>query len=573
MLKYLKKYWYAVILAPLLMIVEVYGDLTIPKLVARVIDEGIAVQNEAIVNEVGLKIILLTLLMLVGGVGCAIFASIAGQGFGAELRKDMYKNIQSFSFANINKFKTSSLITRLTNDVTMLEQLVKMGLRMMVRAPIMFVGGIIMAISINARLGLIIAVVLPVMIIIAAIIAKKGLPFFNIVQQKIDRVNNVIRENLIGARVVKVFTREEHEEERFEVANNDLMNTTITGLGIVMWIIPVISLIMNLSIVAVVWVGAKLVGVNGFEVGDITSCITYITQILFSLIMLSTAIMNLARSKASYDRVKEVLKEKSDVVNGENPIEKEIENGEIEFKNVCFAYKDSDGSYILNDLNFKINPGEIVAVLGSTGSGKTTLVNLIPRMFDVSEGEVSIDGINVKDYDLKILRENIGLVLQKNILFSGTIAENMRWGKEDATDEEIEKACEIAQIRDFVEGLPEKYNTLVGQRGVNFSGGQKQRLCIARAIIKKPKILILDDSMSALDNSTENKLREALKKEMKDTTVVMIAQRINTAKNADKIIVLDKTRIVGMGTHDELINKNEVYTEIYNSQMEVTSNG
>lgn len=570
MLKYLKKYWYAVILAPLLMIVEVYGDLSIPKLVARVIDEGIAVQNETIVHEVGLKIILLTLLMLIGGVGCAIFASIAGQGFGAELRKDMYRNIQSFSFANINKFKTSSLITRLTNDVTMLEQLVKMSLRMMVRAPLMFVGGIIMALSVNAELGLIIAVALPIMIIVAFIISKKGLPFFVIVQQKIDRVNNVIRENLVGARVVKVFTREKLEEERFEIANNDLMNTTIKGLNIILWIMPIISLVMNLSIAAVIWFGAKLVGINGFEVGDITSCITYITQILFSLIMLSATILNVARSKASYDRVKEVLKEESDVVNIDSPIEREIEKGKVEFKNVCFAYKDSDGSYILNDLNFEIKPGELVAILGSTGSGKTTLVNLIPRMFDVSAGEVLIDDINVKKYNLKTLRENIGLVLQKNILFSGTISENMRWGKEDATDEEITKACEIAQIGDFIESLPDKYNTMIGQRGVNFSGGQKQRLCVARAIIKKPKILILDDSMSALDNSTENKLREALKKEMSGTTVIMIAQRINTAKNADKIIVLDKTRIVGIGSHDELIQSNEVYKEIYNSQMEVT---
>lgn len=573
MIKYLKKYWYAAILAPLLMIVEVYGDLSIPKLVARVIDEGIAYQNEIIVQELGIKIIFLTLLMLIGGVGCAIFSSIAGQGFGAELRKGMYENIQSFSFANINKFKTSSLITRLTNDVTMLEQLVKMGLRLMVRAPLMFVGGIVMALSINVKLGIIIAIALPIMIAIAILIAKKGLPFFGIVQKKIDRVNNVIRENLIGARVVKVFTREALEEKRFEIANNDLMNTSIKGLNIIMWVIPIISLIMNLSIAAVILVGARLVGINGFEVGDITSCITYITQILFSLIMLSATVINLARSKASYDRVKEVLDEKSDVVNLENSMTQKIEKGKIEFKNVCFAYKDSDGSYILDDLNFEVKPGEIVAILGATGSGKSTIINLIPRMFDVTRGEVLIDDINVKKYDLKSLRENIGFVLQKNILFSGTISENIRWGKKDASQDEIVEACKIAQISDFIENLPKKYDTMIGQRGVNLSGGQKQRICIARAIIKKPKILILDDSMSALDNATENQLREALKKEMNDTTVVMIAQRISTARNADKIIILDKTKIVGIGTHDELINSNSVYQEIYNSQMEVTENG
>lgn len=570
MLKYLKKYWYAALLAPLLMIVEVYGDLTIPKLVARIIDEGIVLGNEAIVQELGLKIILLTLLMLIGGVGCAIFSSIAGQGFGAELRKDMYKNIQKFSFSNINKFKTSSLITRLTNDVTAVEQLVKMSLRMMVRAPIMFVGGIVMALSINKELATIIVFALPIMIIAALLIAKKGFPYFDVIQKKVDRVNAVIRENLVGARVIKVFTREKQEEDRFETANKDLMDVSIKGQNIVLWIMPVISLVMNLSIVAVVWFGAKLVGVNGFEVGDITSFITYITQILFSFMMLSACILMAARSKASIDRIKEVLNEKTDVSNGENPIDKRIENGKITFKNVCFAYKDSDGSYILNDLNFEIKPGERVAILGATGSGKTSIINLIPRMFDVSEGEVLIDDINVKQYDLKNLRKDIGMVLQKNILFSGTVAENIRWGKEDATDEEINEACDIAQIGSFIRALPDGYNTRVEQRGANFSGGQKQRLCVARAIVKKPKILILDDSMSALDTATENKLRNALKEKMKDTTVVMIAQRINTAKNADKILVLDKTKIVGFGTHDELIKTNEVYKEIYNSQMEVT---
>lgn len=570
MLKYLKKYWYAALLAPLLMIVEVYGDLTIPKLVARIIDEGIVLGNEAIVQELGLKIILLTLLMLIGGVGCAIFSSIAGQGFGAELRKDMYKNIQKFSFSNINKFKTSSLITRLTNDVTAVEQLVKMSLRMMVRAPIMFVGGIVMALSINKELATIIVFALPIMIIAALLIAKKGFPYFDVIQKKVDRVNAVIRENLVGARVIKVFTRERQEEDRFETANKDLMDVSIKGQNIVLWIMPVISLVMNLSIVAVVWFGAKLVGVNGFEVGDITSFITYITQILFSFMMLSACILMAARSKASIDRIKEVLNEKTDVSNGENPIDKRIENGKITFKNVCFAYKDSDGSYILNDLNFEIKPGESVAILGATGSGKTSIINLIPRMFDVSEGEILIDDINVKQYDLKNLRKDIGMVLQKNILFSGTVAENIRWGKEDATDEEINEACDIAQIGSFIRALPDGYNTRVEQRGANFSGGQKQRLCVARAIVKKPKILILDDSMSALDTATENKLRNALKEKMKDTTVVMIAQRINTAKNADKILVLDKTKIVGFGTHDELIKTNEVYKEIYNSQMEVT---
>lgn len=571
MIKYLKKYWYAVVFAPVLLIIEVYGELTIPKLVARVIDEGIAVKNESIIYTFGMQILLLTVLMLIGGVGCAIFASIAGQGFGAELRKDMYKNIQTFSFANINKFKTSSLITRLTNDVVMLEQIVKIGLRMMIRAPILFFGGIVMAFTINSKLALILVVALPIMIISALIIARKGFPFFSEVQKKIDRVNNIIRENLIGARIVKVFNNEKMEEERFELANNDLMNMTIRGLNIMMWIMPIILLLMNLSIAAVVWFGAKLIGVNEFEVGDITAFITYITQILFALMMLSMVIFNISRSKASYDRIKEILNERSDIVNTEKSIHREIRKGEIEFRNVCFSYKDSDGSYVLKDINIKIKPGEVIAVLGSTGEGKTTLINLIPRMFDATEGEVLIDGINVKDYDLDSLRENIGMVLQKNILFSGTIAENIRWGKKDATDDEIDNVCDVAQIGSFIRSLPEKYNTIIGQRGVNFSGGQKQRLCIARAIIKKPKILILDDSMSALDTKTENKLRKALKEEMENSTIIIVAQRINTAKNADRIIVIDQNKISGIGTHDELIRTNEVYKEICESQMEVTN--
>lgn len=570
MIKYLKKYWYAAILAPILMIVEVYGDLTIPKLVAKVIDEGIVMQNEQIIYSIGFQILILTTLMLIGGVGCAIFSSIAGQGFGAELRNDMYKKIQEFSFANINQFKTSSLITRLTNDVVVLEQVVKMGLRMMIRAPIMFFGGITMAITINAKLATVLVISLPIMVLVASIIAKKGFPFFELVQKKIDKVNNIIRENLIGSRVVKIFNNEKLEEERFEKANNDLTYTSIKGFNIVMWIIPMISLVMNLSVIAVVWFGAQLIGIDGFKVGDITAFITYLTQILFSLMMLSMVILNISRAKASYDRVKEVLNEKIDITNTDKSnLKIKIEKGKIEFKDVCFAYKDSDGSYVLKEINFKINSGEVIAIMGSTGTGKTTLINLIPRMFDVSEGEVLIDDVNVKDYSLEDLRENIGMVLQKNVLFSGTILENVRHGKKDATEEEVDEACNIAQIGNFIRQLPEKYNTVIGQRGVNFSGGQKQRLCIARAIIKKCKILILDDSMSALDIKTENKLRKALSEKMSDTTIIIIAQRINTAKNADRIIVIDENRINGIGTHEELLKNNKVYQEICMSQMEV----
>jgi ATP-binding cassette subfamily B protein len=569
MLKYLKKYWYAVILAPLLMCVEVYGDLMVPKLVAEIINKGVSGGTVQIVYSYGYQIIIITVLMLVGGVGCAVFSSIAGQGFGTEIRADMFKKIQDFSFANTNKFKTSSLITRLTNDVVMLQMVVTMGLRMLIRAPLLLVGGIIMAMTISTKLALILGVALPVLVIAIVITAKKGFPLFEEVQKRTDRVTAVIRENLIGARVVKVFANEDLEKDRFDVASVDLKNTLTKAIFVIINMFPVVNIVMNFSILAVIWFGAKLIGVDGFQIGDITAFTTYITQILISLIMMTMVFLHLARSKASYDRVKEVLNEKPDVENLKIDSKNKINDGEIDFKNVVFAYKDSDGTPVIKDITFKINKGESVAVLGSTGAGKTTLVNLIPRMYDVTSGEVLIDGINVKDYSLKELRESISMVLQKNILFSGTIAENVRWGKNDATDKEIEEACEIAQISDFINALPEKYNTIIGQRGVNFSGGQKQRLCIARALIRKPKILILDDSMSALDSGTENRLRKAIKQNMKDTTVVVIAQRISTAKNADRIVVLDKNVISGIGTHDYLLENNAVYKEIYESQLEV----
>lgn len=569
MLGLLKKYWYAVILAPVFMLVEVYGDLMIPKLTAQVIDNGITPQNTEVVYQLGMQIIVLTFLMLIGGVACAIFANIAGQGFGLELRKKMYERIQTFSFENLNKFKTSSLITRLTNDVSTLEMVVRMSLRMMIRAPFMFLGGIVMAFTMNKELAKILIIALPLMIISVLFIGKKGIPFFNQVQKSIDKVNSIIRENLIGARVVKVFTREEHEKKRFEDANNNLMAVSIKGLNIMIWLMPVISLIMNLSITAVIWFGAKLVGVGDFEVGNISAFVEYIMQILSSFMMVSMIILQLSRSKVSYQRIREVLDEESNISNIALGKANKVKEGKIEFKDVCFAYGDSDGSNVLTDINLTINPGETIAVMGSTGSGKTTFVNLIPRMYDATKGDVLIDGKNVKEYDLEQLRRDIGMVLQKNILFSGTIRENICWGKENATDEEIKEACSIAQIDSFISNLPEKYNTRIGQRGVNFSGGQKQRLCIARALVKKPKILILDDSMSALDTSTENKLKRELQNKMKKMTKIIVAQRISTAKSADRIIVLDKTKISGIGTHEELLKTNDVYREIYNSQMEV----
>ncbi len=397
------------------------------------------------------------------------------------------------------------------------------------------------------------------------LIISKAFPLFKVVQEKIDRVNAVIRENLIGARVVKSFVRQDFENERFKKSNEDLMKVTIKGFNIMLTLMPVVSLIMNLAIAAVLWVGASGI----VEVGSLSASITYMTLTLMSLMMLSMVFMNFSRAKASYDRIKEIIEEKPDINNKQNPISKAIEKGNVEYDIKRFSFQDSKGEDILNNIKFNIKSGEIVAIIGSTGTGKSTLVNLMPRFYDVTEGTVKIDGIDVKDYDIKTLRESIGMVLQENRLFAGTIEENIKWGKKDASLEEIKHACKVAQIDEFIENLPDKYTSRVEQRGANFSGGQKQRLAIARALIKKPKILILDDSVSALDSTTESNLRKSLKEEFKGTTIFMIVQKISSCKDVDRVLVIDDGTIIGNGTHEELLENNEIYKEIYESQKEV----
>ncbi len=563
--KYLKGNVKSAILGPLFIIVDTVAMIFVPFLSSKIMDIGIPNNDTGYIIRMGIYMIIVSAVSMLGGFLAMYHSSKAAYGFGYNLRKDLMEKIQEFSFNNINKFGTASLITRLTNDVEILVQLVQMCLRMVIRTPVMLIGGIIMMITMSPKVALIFLILIPILAVVMGFILVKAFPLFRVVQTKIDNVNNVIRENLVGVRVVKAFVRQDHENERFNKANTDLMDITIKSYNIMILLMPAIMLIMNLSIAAVLWIGAS----GTIEVGAISASITYMTMTLMSLMMLSMIFMNFSRAKASTDRIAEVLNEGADIKNGENAITDKIEKGEVEFDVQEFAFKDSKGEPILNNINFKISSGEMVAIIGSTGTGKSTIVNLIPRFYDVTKGSVKIDGIDVKDYDLVTLRDSIGMVPQENRLFAGTIAENIRWGKKDATLEEIKHACKVAQIDEYIEGLPDKYDSRVEERGTNFSGGQKQRLAIARALVKKPKILILDDSVSALDSTTELKLRTALKEEFKDTTIIMIVQKISSCREVDRVLVIDDGTVVGNGSHSDLIENNTIYKEISESQKEV----
>lgn len=563
--KYMKGNWKAAILAPLFIIIDTLGMVVQPYFISKIIDVGIANGDINYIIRTGIIMMVLAIVAIAGGFLAMFFSSKAAYGFGRNIRKDMISKIQEFSFSNINKFSTSSLITRMTNDVEILVNLVQMMLRMFIRAPFMLVAGVVMMLVLSPRLSLIFLVLIPILGILMYFIMKKAFPLFRVVQEKIDRVNTVIRENLVGARVVKSFVREDFERERFEKVNSDLMQTFIKSYRLILILMPGVMLIMNLAVAAVLAIG----GTGAVEVGAISSSITYMTITLMSLIMVSMVFMNFSRAKAATDRISEVLDEEPDIKDCENPSLAKIEKGKIEYHVKSFAFKDSEGEPILENINLTIEPGSTVAIIGSTGTGKSTLVNLIPRFYDVTDGYVKVDDIDVRDYDINTLRDGIGMVLQENRLFEGTISSNIRWGKEEATLDEIKEACRIAQIDEFIEGLPDKYESHVEQRGANFSGGQKQRLTIARALIKKPKILILDDSVSALDSTTELNLRKALKENFKGTTVILIVQKISSCMDADKVIVVDDGTVVGFGTHKELIENNKVYQEISNSQKQV----
>ncbi len=568
LLKYLKPYWKMAVLAPILMVVEVIGDLAQPAIMARIIDEGVSQGDLTLVLKYGLMMIGIALIGLLGGWGCTAASSIASMNFGTDLRYEVYKKIQDFSFANLDSFKTESLITRLTNDVMQFQNIVMMSLRMLVRAPLLCIGGLIMVFVINIKMASILAIVVPFLFLSVTLIIRKGFPLFSIVQQKLDKVNGVIRDNLSGVRVVKAFVREDLEKKRFAKANDEQVRINMKAARLMMLMQPIMMTIMNLSVVAVLWFGSRQVAKGSLMVGEIIALINYFSRILFSFMMVTFMLTGASRAKVSADRINEVLNAKVEITDLPEASAEPIKEGSVVFEDVTFKYHGASGEPMLKNISFQARPGEVVAILGTTGSGKSTLVNLIPRLYDITEGKILIDGCDIRSIQLRTLREGVSIVLQDTILFSGSIKDNIRWGKRDASDEEVIAAAKAAQAHDFIMRFSDGYETQLGQRGVNLSGGQKQRLAIARAIIKKPPILILDDSTSAVDLKTEYLIQQALKEEMKNTTCFIIAQRISSVLDADQILILDKGRIVGSGNHQKLLSTNPIYQDIYWSQLE-----
>lgn len=572
-LKYVKPYKLYFILGPICMLVEVAGEVIMPMFLGKIINAGIY-GTLTPSGSVGyaLLMVLTALMMMAGGVGGAYFGAKASVNYASDVRRDVYSKVQKFSFANIDKFSTASLVTRLTNDITQIQNFINMLLRMCMRSPGIFIGALLMAISLRPSLSVIFAVTIPIVAATIAIVIKIGFPRFTRMQTKVDALNSTVQENVTNVRVVKSFVREGFEIDKFEKANGDLKQSGISAMKVMILIGPFMTLFMNITTAVVVWIGAKLVmadGAGAMPPGDLSQFISYVNQILMSLMMLTMLFVMSSRAIASSRRISEVLDEKVDISDaGAAYPELKVNKGEIEFKDVSFRYYKNSQDSVLDHINLRIEPGSIVGIIGSTGCGKTTLVSMIPRLYDADEGEILVDGVNVRDYNLKNLRDGVGMVLQKNVLFSGTIEDNLRWGDENASDEEVVKAAKSAQADSFISSFADGYKTELEQGGVNVSGGQKQRLCIARALLKKPKILILDDSTSAVDTATEAKIREQFRTGLKDSTKIIIAQRITSVMDADKIVVMNDGKITGIGTHDELLASNEEYKEIYYSQME-----
>lgn len=567
-LRYLKPYWLISLLAPLLMVLEVVMDLLQPKLMKDIVDLGIANGDMAFILVTGGKMVGVALLGIIGGFGCSVFSSMAGTYFGTDLRAGLFRKIQSFSFANLDHFKTSSLITRITNDVTQVQNLVIMVMRMMVRAPLLAIGGIAMMLSLNLQLSLILVVVIPLLTVLLVYIITKGFPKFGVVQQKLDATNLVIRENLSGVRVVKAFVREQQEIEKFDRASTELRDTTLSAMRTVMIQWPLMMLLMNVSIIAVLWFGAGLHASGVIGSGDIMAFIQYMSQILMALMQTAMMLNMLSRTKVSIDRIDEVLMAKADIESTWRSRADVAERGAIEFEDVSFHYPASTGDDVLSHLSFSAQPGETIGILGATGSGKSTLVSLIPRLYDVTGGAVRIDDIDVRDMDLNALRGRVGFVLQQSILFTGTIRENLLWGDAKATDEQLWEALRHANAETFVRETEHGLDTELEQMATNLSGGQKQRLSIARALVKRPSVLILDDSTSAVDFATEAVIQRALKHEWKACTKLIIAQRVSSVMDADKILILAGGEIVSQGTHEQLLRTSPIYQEIYRSQLQ-----
>lgn len=566
-LHYARPYARYFILGPLCMIVEVLGEVALPKFYASIINTGVAGRSVGHIVLVCALMIVTSLLMMLGGVGGAWFGAKAAVNFAADLRRDVFAKVQKFSFENIDRFSTGSLVTRMTNDVTQLMNFVNMLLRMFLRSPGMLIGALVMTISMNPGLARVLAVTLPLLLIVQALVIRAAYPRFTRMQSRLDALNTDIQEDLTAVRVVKSFVREDFEQKKFDAANGNLKAAGLSAMRIMVSMMPMMMLIMNLTSVAVVWLGGSEVIAGGMLVGDLSAFITYITQILMSLMMVSMLFMVSSRSMASAKRIAEVLDEKIALSDeGAARPGLRVEHGAVEFRHVSFRYYKSSPDRVLDDISFSVGAGETLGIIGSTGSGKSTLVSMIPRLYDVDEGEVLVDGVNVRDYSLENLRAGVGMVLQKNVLFTGTIEENLRWGDEDASLDEIVRMSEFAQADTFVRDFAKKYDSDIEQGGANVSGGQKQRLCIARALLKKPKILILDDSTSAVDTATEARIRRALNTELRGATKIIIAQRIGSVMEADRILVLDEGKITGIGTHEELLKSNREYREIYESQ-------
>ncbi|GFZ31466.1 ABC transporter [Clostridium zeae] len=552
------------VIAPIAMLLEVTMDLTQPKLMADIIDIGVANGNLSYVFNVGAKMLLVALIGLIGGSACSIFASMAAMSMGEKVRQGLFDRIQTLSFLEIDKFKTSSLITRLTNDVTQIQNMMLMALRMMVRAPLMCIGGIVMSVALSIKLSFIFLGAVPVLLVSVMVIVKKSFPLFLAVQQRIDKINVVMRENILGVRVIKAFNMEEKQCQRFDEVNDDLMDKSVKAqnMNIILW--PIVTFVMNVSIICILWFGGNMVFKRSIEIGKIMAFINYLIQIMNSLMMVIMGVLSFSRATASAERINEVLETKSSIKEKNNS--KKIKNFDIEFKNVSFKYNDNS-EHVLRNISFKVLEGEKIGIIGATGAGKSSLVSLIPRLYDATSGEVLIGGVNVRELKMKDLREKIGVVLQESILFSGTIEDNLKFGAAECDFNMMESASKDAQANEFITAKETGYKSVVEQRGKNLSGGQKQRLSIARTLIKNPNILIMDDSSSALDMATEAKLQKALNVRMEKSTVLIIAQRISAVMDSDKILVLDNGEISSMGTHKELLNISEIYRSIAISQL------
>ncbi len=569
--KYIRPYWKSFVFGPILMVTEVVGEVLLPSFMADIINIGAVQHDVAFIIRMGLVMLLTAAVMMLGGIGGAYFSARAAISFAADLRSDVFRKVQDFSFRNIDTYSTGSLITRLTNDITQVQNVIMMGLRLLLRAPGMLIGAIIMAFVMNAELALILVIVIPLLAGAIGVVIRIAFPRFEIMQKKIDALNSRIQEALVGIRIIKSFVRDDFEEAKFAQSNTELKEAGLRAFRIVIFNMPIMMLAMNVTTLAVVWFGGRQVLFGTMPVGDLTAFTTYIVQVLMSLMILAMVLLQSSRAVAGLKRITEVLDTEVDLTDAAAARKDAVvREGKIEFRNVMFSYYKSSGNKslpALSDISFTIAAGQTVGIIGATGCGKTSLVQLIPRLYDVDAGGVYVDGIDVRDYSLRHLRDGVGMVLQKNVLFSGTIAENLRWGDETADADAVRAAAASAQAAGFIASFPDGYDTNLSQGGVNVSGGQKQRLCIARALLKKPRILILDDSTSAVDTATEAEIRKCFANELKDTTKIIIAQRITSVMDADQIIVMEEGRIADMGTHAELLTRCDAYHEIYESQM------